>query len=556
MLLFSILVGLGTGFGAIAFRWLITGIKNMFFEDGRALLHFMGAYYVIVIPAAGGLIVGLLIHYFAKEAKGHGVPEVMLAVAKMGGRIRPRVVLVKALASAVCIGSGGSAGREGPIVQIGSAFGSTIGQLFNLSEDKIKILIACGAAGGIAATFNAPMAGMFFALEVILMAYGPKHISSVVLSAVTATVVSRHFLGNYPAFVIPSYQMSSAWEIPLYFVFGFLAAVTALVFIKALYKTEDAVDLIKTPEYIKPVFGGLIIGSIGFFYPQIFGVGYEFIEKALHGELAAQIAVILIFLKITATSVTLGSGGSGGVFAPSLFIGAMLGSAYGLLTQFFLPAIAIHPGACALVGMGAVFAGAAQAPLSAIMILFEMTNDYRIILPLMITCVISTMVVRRLSRDSIYTLKLRRRGIDIQKSTERNLMETIRISDAMLTEVVTVKETDTIESAGLKIKATHHRGFPVIDSGGSLARIVTRQDINKALAGGKPGNPVREIMTRDVIVCYPDEVLKSALEKLGGKDIGRLPVVERENRGHVIGLIDRKSIISSYNKALTRASRI
>lgn len=556
MLLFSILVGLGTGFGAIAFRWLITGIKNMFFEDGRALLHFMGAYYVIVIPAAGGLIVGLLIHYFAKEAKGHGVPEVMLAVAKMGGRIRPRVVLVKALASAVCIGSGGSAGREGPIVQIGSAFGSTIGQLFNLSEDKIKILIACGAAGGIAATFNAPMAGMFFALEVILMAYGPKHISSVVLSAVTATVVSRHFLGNYPAFVIPSYQMSSAWEIPLYFVFGFLAAVTALVFIKALYKTEDAVDLIKTPEYIKPVFGGLIIGSIGFFYPQIFGVGYEFIEKALHGELAAQIAVILIFLKITATSVTLGSGGSGGVFAPSLFIGAMLGSAYGLLTQFFLPAIAIHPGACALVGMGAVFAGAAQAPLSAIMILFEMTNDYRIILPLMITCVISTMVVRRLSRDSIYTLKLRRRGIDIQKSTERNLMETIRISDAMLTEVVTVKETDTIESAGLKIKATHHRGFPVIDSGGSLAGIVTRQDINKALAGGKPGNPVREIMTRDVIVCYPDEVLKSALEKLGGKDIGRLPVVERENRGHVIGLIDRKSIISSYNKALTRASRI
>jgi CIC family chloride channel protein len=555
LLLFSIMVGLGTGFGAIAFRWLITSVNIMFFEKGRVLLSFMGPYYVILLPAFGGLIVGLLVQHFAKEAKGHGVPEVMLAVAKEGGRIRPRVVLVKALASAVCIGSGGSAGREGPIVQIGSALGSTVGQLFNLTEDKIKILIACGAAGGIAATFNAPLAGMFFALEVILMAYGPKHISSVVLSAVTATVVSRHYLGNFPAFEIPHYQMSSAWEIPLYIIFGFVAAVTALAFIKVLYKAEDAVDAIKIPEYTKPLFGGLIIGGIGLFYPQIFGVGYDIIEKALHGQLLAQIAVTLVLLKIVATSVTLGSGGSGGVFAPSLFIGAMLGSAFGLLTQYLVPSIAIHPGACALVGMGAVFAGAGQAPLSAIMILFEMTNDYRIILPLMITCVISTMVVRRLSRDSIYTLKLRRRGIDIQKSRGQDLMETIRISDAMVTGVVTVNETDPTGSAGLKIKSTHHRGFPVLDASGDLVGIVTRQDINKGLAEGKSGNPVSEIMSRDVMVCYPDEVLKSALEKLGLKDIGRLPVVERKNPKHLLGLISRKCIISSYNKALTRDSQ-
>ncbi|PIU20543.1 MAG: chloride channel protein, partial [Elusimicrobia bacterium CG08_land_8_20_14_0_20_59_10] len=553
LLLFSILVGLGTGFGAVAFRWLIASVQKLFFEDGRALLHFMGDYYVILLPAAGGLVVGLLIYHFAKEAKGHGVPEVMLAVANEGGRIRPRVVLVKALASAVCIGSGGSAGREGPIVQIGSAFGSTIGQVFNLNEDKIKILIACGAAGGIAATFNAPLAGMFFALEVILMAYGPKHISSVVLSAVTATVVSRHFLGNFPAFVIPSYQMSSAWEIPLYFIFGFLAALTALAFIKVLYKTEDVVDLVKMPAYLKPVLGGLVIGSIGLFFPQIFGVGYGSIENALRGELIAQTAVLLVFLKIMATSVTLGSGGSGGVFAPSLFIGAMLGSAYGLLTQFLVPAVAIHPGACALVGMGAVFAGAAQAPLSAIMILFEMTNDYRIILPLMITCIISTVVVGRLSRDSIYTLKLRRRGIDIQKPKGQDLMETIKIADAMRTAVVTVKETDTIGSAGLKIKSTHYRGFPVLDPENRLTGIITRQDINKAMAEGRSGDAAREIMTRDVIVCYPDEVLRSALEKLGKKDIGRIPVVERKNSGHLIGLIDRKSIISSYNKAFTKS---
>jgi CIC family chloride channel protein len=387
LLFFSIVVGLCSGFGAIIFRWLINNFKMLFFEQGHNVLQFLGPYYVIFIPAIGGLIVGPLIYFFAREAKGHGVPEVMLAVATMGGRIRPRVALIKILASSICIGSGGSVGREGPIVQIGSTLGSSLGQLFKLSEEKVKILVACGAAGGIAATFNAPLAGIFFALEVILREYGLKFFSAVVLSSVTATVISRTFLGDHPAFMVPSYSLLSIWEIPLYFIFGFLAAFTALLFIKSIYKCEDIFDSWKITEYLKPAIGGLILGSIGLFFPQIFGVGYESIELALYGKIAIVLVSLLVLVKILATSVTLGSGGSGGVFAPSLFIGAMLGESYGKLTQLIVPSIAIPSGACALVGMGAVFAGASHAPISAILIMFEMTGNYMIILPLMITCI-------------------------------------------------------------------------------------------------------------------------------------------------------------------------
>ncbi len=553
LLFFSIGIGLGAGFGAIIFRWLINNFKTIFFEGGHDLLQFMGPYYVVLIPALGGLIIGPIIHYVSRETKGHGVPEVMLAVATLKGKIRLRVAVVKALVSSISIGSGGSVGREGPIVQIGSALGSSLGQLFKLSEEKVKILVACGAASGVAATFNAPLAGIFFALEVILREYGPRHISSIVLSAVTATVVSRHFLGDNPAFTTPAYQLVSLWEIPLYFIFGFLAALTSLFFIKVLYKCEDIFDAWKFPEYLKPAIGGLILGLIGLYFPQIFGVGYEAIELALSGQMAAQIIIILVLVKIVATSITLGSGGSGGVFAPSLFIGAMLGGAYGKLTQFLLPDIAISPGAYALVGMGAVFAGAAHAPVSAILILFEMTGDYKIILPLMITCIISPVVARRFTKESIYTLKLRRRGIDIQKVKGVDLMEAITVSEAMNKNVITVNETSPANEARSKLRSINHRGLPVVDINNNLVGMVTRKDIiYKAFANKKPKIPVIEIMTADLIICYPDENLRTALEKLGEKNIGRIPVVERDNQTHLLGLITRKNIIAAYNRALKK----
>jgi CIC family chloride channel protein len=555
LLIFSVAVGVCSGFGAIIFRWLINNFRILFFEQGGNLLHFMGQYSVILVPALGGLIIGPLIYFFAREAKGHGVPEVMLAVATMGGRIRPRVAIIKSLASSICIGSGGSVGREGPIVQIGSALGSTLGQLFKLSEEKVRILVACGAAGGIAATFNAPIAGIFFALEVILGEYGLKFFSSVVLSSVTATVISRSFLGDYPAFMVPTYKLLSIWEIPLYFIFGFLAAFIALLYIKSIYKCEDIFNSWNIAEYMKPAIGGLIIGCIGLLFPQIFGVGYETIELALYGKIAIGLVSILVLVKILATSLTLGSGGSGGVFAPSLFIGAMLGESYGKLTQLLVPAIAIPSGACALVGMGAVFAGASHAPISAILILFEMTGNYKIILPLMITCITSTVVVRRFMKESIYSLKLTRRGIDLQQFKRLDLMESITVSDAMAKDVVTFDETIAVKDAEMMIKSNysyHHRGFPVLDLKNNLVGMVTRKDIHEALTSGKEDISVKEIMTSDIMTCYTDENLKTALQKLGEKDIGRLPVVERENTSHLIGLISRENIIASYNEALLK----
>ena len=552
LLLFSNMIGVGAGFGAILFRWLIGFFQNLFFDKGQHVLSFMGSYYVIIIPAIGGIFVGLLIYFFSSESKGHGVPEVMLAVATAGSKIRPRVAAMKALISSICIGSGGSVGREGPIIQISSALGSAMGQLFRFTEDKKRILIACGAAGGIAATFNAPLAGIFFALEVILREYGTRYFSSVVLSAVTATIISRTFLGSKPAFMVPPYELVSNWEILFYFILGFLAAFIGWVFIKVLYKSEDIFDSIKIPSYVKPAIGGLILGVIGFYFPQIFGVGYPSIELTMNGNLAPFLILGLIGLKILATSLTLGSGGSGGVFAPSLFIGVMLGSSFGSLIHILFPAMEISPGAYALVGMGAVFAGAAQAPISAIMILFEMTGDYKIILPLMITCVISTLVIKKISKDSIYTLKLRRRGIDIINIKNQDLMDMILVSEAMFRHVDTVIETIPVRDAGLMIKRTTHRGFPVLDSDGRLTGMVTQQDINKALNSGRSDIPVAEIMTRDLVVCYPEESLKTALEKLGERNIGRIPVVKPNDPTHLVGLITRKGIITAYNLELQK----
>ena len=504
---------------------------------------------MILIPAIGGIIVGLLVYLFANEAKGHGVPEVMLAVAISGSKIRPRVAAIKALVSSICIGSGGSVGREGPIVQISSALGSTIGQVFRLSEDKRRILIACGAAGGIAATFNAPLAGIFFGLEVILREYGTRYFSSVVLSAVTATVISRTFLGSSPAFVTPPYELLSSYDIIFYFVLGLLAAVVGWFFIKALYKCEDIFDAINMPSYLKPALGGLLLGLIGLYFPQIFGVGYPSIERTLNGQLAPFLVFGLIGLKIIATSLTLGSGGSGGVFAPSLFIGAMLGSSFGSLIHLIFPGISVSPGAYALVGMAAVFAGAAQAPISAILILFEMTGDYKIMLPLMIACVISTLVVKWISSDSIYTMKLTRRGINIQKLKNDDLLEKIKVSEAMFRKVITVNETKTVSDAESLLKSTAHRGFPVVDSNGRLTGMITHRDIYDALKDGKGDVTVAEIMSHNLVTCYPEETLKNALEKLGEHDIGRIPVIDNDT-GNLIGLITRKNIIFNYNKAL------
>jgi CIC family chloride channel protein len=548
------LVGIAAGLGAVAFRWLIENFHTLFFDGGEQVLGGLGRYYVILIPAVGGLFVGLIIYFFAREAKGHGVPEVMAAVAAKGGRIRPRVALAKTLASSICIGSGGSVGREGPIVQIGSAIGSAVGQRLRLPEEWLRTLIACGAAGGISATFNAPIAGVFFALEVILGRFITRSFGSVVVSSVVADVVAHAFLGDEHSFLVPTYEMVSAWEIPIYVVLGVAAAIIGIIFIYVLYKSEDIFDRWKFPEYLKPAFGGIIIGLIGLYSLDLFGVGYGGVEKALVGDLALQTLLILGVLKIVATSITIGSGGSGGVFAPSLFIGAMFGGAFGEMAGRLFPTITAPVGAYSLVGMAAVFAGASRAPITSIIILFEMTRDYDIIVPLMLAVAVSTVVSRSIRQESIYTTKVRRAGIDLRRYGEGDLMRSIKVRQAMTSDFPEVPPDMLVNDLVALFNQTGHHGFPVVNEDGSLFGIVTVADVEASLTDAVLDLKVRDIATRSPIVAYPDQSLYEAMLRVGAIDVGRIPVVDRDDQTRLLGVLRRHDIIRAYRNKLAEGS--
>ena len=547
-LLLAVITGLGGGLGAVAFRELIDVFQTLFFTNIAAGLDFMGRFYVLFLPALGGLVVGPLIYFFAREAKGHGVPEVMLALSETGGRIRARVVVVKALASAVCIGSGGSVGREGPIVQIGSALASSIGQWLRLDQETLRLMVASGAAAGISATFNAPIAGVFFALEVILRRFSARNFSVVVLSSVLAKIVSVPFLGDNPTFAVPEYELESAWELPLYAVLGILSACAALVFTSLLYRTEDFFEGLRLPEYLKPALGGLGMGALGLWYADLFGVGYGSASTALAGERTLLVLGALAGLKILATSLTIGSGGSGGVFAPSLFIGAMLGGAFGEIAHGAFPAVTAPSGAYALVGMGAVFAGAARAPITSIIILFEMTQDYRIILPLMTAVVISTVVAQLISRETIYTIKLMRRGVDVQREERPFLMEGVTVAQTMNSEPVTVPADLDIRRLAARLARMGVWGAPVVDAEQRLVGVVTLADIQRHLE--EPGGDLRtiDIATKNVDVLYPDQTLHRVITRAGAWERHMFPVVDREDPSLLVGVLQRSDLIRAYSQ--------
>ena len=548
------LIGLCSGLGSEFFRWLILFLKEMFFYGRFEILSIAPSvpwYFLPLIPMAGGLIIGPLSHFFPTEAKGHGVPEVMQSIALKNGIIKPRTILLRTFASAVCIGSGGSAGREGPIVQIGSSIGSALGQLFNMSAERIKVLVGCGAAGGIAATFNAPLAGVIFSMEIILGVFSISTFTPIVISSVTATVVAHAFHGNTPAFIVPSYQIVSYWEIIFYIILGLLSGLIAQLYIVTLYWSEDYFEKkINIHPVLKPALGGLLIGCLAIFLPQIMGNGYEVMDMALNGQMVWYITFILIFMKIIATSITLGSGGSGGVFAPSLFIGAMLGGTFGSLVHFIFPDITATKGAYALVGMGSVIAAAAHAPITNILILFELTNDYKIILPIMASCIIATSVVRYLSKDSIYTLKLRRRGINIQQGREVSIMGSIKVGDVMDRKVETILETTPFKRILAIFSKSTNSYFPVVNSKHKMVAILSFSDIREVMfeEGLKDLVVAKDLAATDVISLSPKDNLNKALEKFVAIDVAQLPVVDSKNQDRVIGMLSRGDLISAYNK--------
>jgi CIC family chloride channel protein len=559
MAILAIIVGLVSGFGAIGFRHLIDFIQSIFYGSGGNLLNLAQSvqwYSRVWYPAVGGLVVGPVVYFLAREAKGHGVPEVMEAVALRSGLIRKRVVFVKSLVSAVCIGTGGSVGREGPIVQIGSGVGSAIGQVLKVSGDRIRTLVGCGAAAGIAATFNAPIAGSMFALEIILGDFGLATFSPIVISSVVATAISRHFLGDAPAFIVPAYQLISAWELPLYVVLGLFCAVVAVSFTTLLYRFEDMFDSLKFPEYLKAAFGGLLLGCIGLVFPHILGVGYAAIDMALMQNLSWWFMFLLVLAKTLATSITIGSGGSGGVFAPSLFLGAMAGGFFGTVVHTVFPGVTASSGAYSIVGMGAVVSGTTHGPLSAMLILFEMTGDYKIILPLMIACIISSLASGQLLSESIYTLKLARRGVNLRAGKEINVLRSIPVRDVMNPEVEAIPENLSLGKVAERISKSKYNSFPVVDHKGNLTGILSFLDYHQVVFDKDLKDLVvaKELASTQVVSVSLDDNLYDALEKITSKDYSLLPVVSPDNPLELLGVLSRRDIMGAYDKAVIKKS--
>lgn len=547
----AVVVGLGAGLGAIAFRWLIvsatslfTGVADYTTHPGQPNPHMpgLGRWFVAIVPVIAGLLYGPLVYRFAREARGHGVPEVMYAVAERGGRIRPRVAAVKALASAICIGGGGSVGREGPIVQIGSALGSTIGQLLRIPESRLRLLVACGAAGGIAATFNAPVAGVFFALELILADFAVESFAAVVLSAVAASIVGRAVLGDHPFLTLPSFHIHSPVEYLAYAALGLLAASVGVGFSRVLYAIEDLCDkLWRGPEWLRPAVGGIALGGLLLVLPQMYGVGYPVLGNAVGGRYALVFLIVLLVGKMVATSLTIGIGGSGGVFAPSLFVGAMLGEAFGLAIHSVAPALAPTPGAYALVGMGAVFAGAARTPITAVIILFELTGEYRIILPLMLAIALAAGLSRLISRDTIYTRKLLRRGIDLHEPPAARRLERLTVAAATGPLPTPLSPDDTLTEMARRFSDEGVAALPVIDNDAQLRGVVLAIEVERALRG--EGERVTAAdLAQSVPLLSPDQGLPAALDELTRHGGAGLPVADPVT-GALTGWVTHRTVL-------------
>jgi len=581
--LLAILIGVIGGFGAILFRYVINYVRMFFFDIilpiltinvGKFNLGYFDNFYgrnlelitnpqitlqtagfnlgYIFLPVIGALIVGPLIMRFARETKGHGVPEVMEAVALRGGKIRKRVALFKIAVSSITIGSGGSAGREGPIAQIGATIGSLIGEIFHLDAKHRKLLVVCGLSSGIAATFNAPVGGALFGMEILLRGVGLFNAMPVILSSVVGVAITNIFLGSEPAFHLSEIASWAPAELPLYLLLGLIFGVLAFVWVKVFYGFEDLFDKLKIPDSLKPALGGLGTGILIMFLPSfgIGGVGYEGIDLALAGQLTIGIVFLLAGVKIVATALSIGSGGSGGIFAPSLFIGSMIGIGFGGLFQLAFPSLIEHSYTYGLAGMAALFAGAAQAPLNVIFMIPEMSNDYLLIPPIMLASFTSFFIAWLLMKgDSIYTIKLKRKGIDI-RADRPLIMNLVKVEEVMTKDVISIRSELPASIVELYHLEHKHEGYPVIFEG-KLLGMVTLNDVPED-AEDKRNKKVQDITSSFVITVEPDETIHSVLEKMNKHNIGRVPVVQKDNPKNLIGIISKHDIIKAYEIAIKK----
>lgn len=580
MVVIASFIGLAAGLANILFRTTEEFIRHLIFEGGLTQIFGEGGlaafrsgdvflfkdfglavFLLPLIPIIGMVLLIPLSYFFPGEVNGYGFTKFLRKVNLEGGLIKFRTIFLKIFSTSLTIGTGGSAGVEGPIAQVGGAVGSQVGQFFRVSGDRMKVYIAAGCAGGIGAMFNAPMAGVFFASEIVLLGtYEMSSFSALVISSAIATVVARAVYGESPAFPIPDYQLVNPMvEIPLYVLMGIIIGVIAVIHIKFFYQVRDRCQEIKVNPYVKPIIGAAIIGVIGIFFPQVMGDGYFYIEKVLHGDGVLWVMMVLVFVKIAATAVTLGSGGAGGVFAPALFIGAMIGGAFGGICHLLFPGMVAGPGAYAAVGIGAFLGATTHSPLTAIFLLFEMTGNYEIIIPVMLASIIGTVVAKHLNEDSIDTVDFSREGIDIHEGRETAIMKSLKVGIAMSEDVDFISERANVNQL-LKIfsMAEDSFYFPVLaetgPKAGRMIGIISLQDVKTILHDEelRLSATVGNICARKVVTLTPSDTLYDAMSYFLMKGIEEIPVVESREEMWVVGMVKRREVIAAYNREVLK----
>jgi H+/Cl- antiporter ClcA len=553
----SAVIGVLAGVTAYGLYLLIGLITNLVYYQRFSTslpglhLHHLG-FLVILVPALGGLIVGLMAKYGTSKIRGHGIPEAMEAVLVNQSKIEPKVAVLKPLSAAIAIGTGGPFGAEGPIIQTGGALGSLVGQIIRVTAVERKVLLASGAAAGMAATFSTPIAAVILAIELLLFEFKSRSFIPLVIASTLATAVHISLMGPGPMFTVNSLDFNVTSNLIFYVLLGVICGFAAVGFTRALYIIEDGFEHLKFDPMWWPAIGGIGLGIIGLFFPRVLGVGYDTISGVLNGQFALSVLLAIMVFKSLALIISLGSGTSGGLLAPMFMAGAALGGSFAVILNNVFPSLHLSPGAFALVGMAAVFAAASRATFAFIIFAFEITRDYNSILPLMIGCVIADVIGLYFMRNSIMTEKLVRRGLRIHHEYEADILRQVPVSEVMEKNPVSITGSLYIGELADKMAQgdsahSHYTAFPVVnEENGNLEGIITRGDILKIMKENSGlDKRVEDVMKKDLIVAYPDETVYQAVTRMLRNNVGRLLVVDRGNPKKLTGYLGRSSVLSA-----------
>jgi len=555
-------IGLIAGIVAYILYKLIGLFTNLFFFHEWSTKfrsvgsHHLGAW-VILVPVVGGLIVGVMAKYGSSKIKGHGIPEAMEAVLVNRSRIEPKVALLKPISAAIAIGTGGPFGAEGPIIQTGGALGSLVGQALHTTAVERKVLLACGAAAGMSATFNTPIAGVILAIELLLFEFKSRSFIPLVIASTLATAVHMQLLGPGPMFQVGTMDFGIPHALLFYLLLGPLCGLAAVGLSKTLYWVEDLFEKLPVDELWWPAIGALGLGLIGFFVPRVFGVGYDTIGDILNGQLAWKLLLIVMFAKFAALVLSLGSGTSGGLLAPTFMWSAAMGGLFAIIGNQIFPGAHLSPGAFALVAMGAVFGAASRATFSFIIFAFEITRDYNSVLPLMLVAVIADGIAMLfMPQSSIMTEKLARRGLRVHQDYEADVLTQATVAETMERNAPVIPAGTTVGEVAERLArhdptVARHDALLIVDAAGKLVGIVTRGDILRALdRNGSGAMTVQDAGSMKLVVAYADELISEAAAKLLRFDVGRLPVVDRADERKVVGYLGRAAILAARMRRL------